>query len=520
MNQPTPPAPTAVVKFEGEEVTKGKTYTPHEQLKFQMESRKDQFMSCLPANVTFARFQAAVMTAVISNPELLRADRVSLMLAAIKCASDGLVPDNREAAFVIFNAKLGEDAQGKAIWGSRVQYMPMMHGLVKKILRAGFVVSVTAEIVYEIDRRLGTFKDYRGDRNEIVHEPYYGAEERGPIIAAYCIAVMRDGTKAKMVMPYVDIEKVRKVSKSGSMNDYDVKKSPGSKVGDPKGIWKDWPEEMAKKTVFRRLSKWLPQSAEEIDRLFENDDTIDALGFDDEAAPTVGDKPLTATERAAASADAEAADKPPQIEHDKQPDLKDVLAQKGFEKPQPEPVIVTVGDQSNLQPSANGIVHATIVMGPEDVAGSFESFVDENGEPPPPPPASPKVSILETILKKIEAAKDLEDLDKMWNGEIADFMKYLNKIDTQQAISSYGEKSKSFSPKPAPIVYPQWPAGLQKPKPLGTIELSIKVATTRDEVAAAMEDFSEDIERFRHTNPDAFALIGKLRDKKLEEFPA
>lgn len=470
MNQPAPTAPTAVVKFEGEEVTKGKTYTPHEQLKFQMESRKDQFMSCLPANVTFARFQAAVMTAVISNPELLRADRVSLMLAAIKCASDGLVPDNREAAFVIFNAKLGEDAQGKAIWGSRVQYMPMMHGLVKKILRAGFVVSVTAEIVYEIDRRLGTFKDYRGDRNEIVHEPYYGAEERGPIIAAYCIAVMRDGTKAKMVMPYVDIEKVRKVSKSGSMNDYDVKKSPGSKVGDPKGIWKDWPEEMAKKTVFRRLSKWLPQSAEEIDRLFENDDTIDALGFADEAAPTVGDKPLTATERASAAADAEAADNPPQIEHDKQPDLKDVL-QKGFEKPQPEPVIVTVGDQSNLQPPANGIVHATIVMGPEDVAGSFESFVDENGEPPPPPPASPAV-------KKEEPAK------------------------------------------PAPIVYPQWPAGLQKPKPLGTIEISIKVATTRDEVAAAMEDFSEDIERFRHTNPDAFALIGKLRDKKLEEFPA
>lgn len=66
-------------------------------------------------------------------------------------------------------------------------------------------------------------------------------------------------------MTIEDIEKIRRTSKSGN------------KDGAPIGIWKDWYEEMARKTVFRRAAKWLPQSSELIDRVFANDDSIDTI---------------------------------------------------------------------------------------------------------------------------------------------------------------------------------------------------------------------------------------------------
>ena len=49
------------------------------------------------------------------------------------------------------------------------------------------------------------------------------------------------------------------------------------KLGDPKGIWKEWYEEMARKSVFRRCAKWLPQNIEIIDRLFDNDDSMEGF---------------------------------------------------------------------------------------------------------------------------------------------------------------------------------------------------------------------------------------------------
>jgi recombinational DNA repair protein RecT len=78
-------------------------------------------------------------------------------------------------------------------------------------------------------------------------------------------------------MPWADIEKVRMSSPAGAKTEYDVKKS-GGKIGDAKGIWEKWPEEMSRKTAFRRCSKWLPQSIEDANRLFANDQS---LGDDD-----------------------------------------------------------------------------------------------------------------------------------------------------------------------------------------------------------------------------------------------
>src|SRR5438552_225044 len=64
-----------------------------------------QIQQALPAKVTLERFTRATLTAVQQNPELITVDKRSLYNSIVRCAQDGLLPDGREAALVIFSEK-------------------------------------------------------------------------------------------------------------------------------------------------------------------------------------------------------------------------------------------------------------------------------------------------------------------------------------------------------------------------------------------------------------------------------
>lgn len=255
---------------------KGVAVSRTDSIRNFITQQKGEFEKILPSHITFEKFQRVFMTAIIASKDLQDADRPSLMLACLKSATDGLLPDGRDAALVIFN-KNTKTADG---WKQTkmAQYMPMYAGILKKCRQSGQISSVVTHVVYERDK----FEYFLGDEEKIIHEPYLGREERGPIIAAYCIVKLKDGSIVREVMPWIDIEKVRLSSPAGAKTEYDVKKSGVGKIGDPKGIWEKWPEEMSRKTAFRRASKWLPQSIEDANRLFENDET---LGQDDHLPP-------------------------------------------------------------------------------------------------------------------------------------------------------------------------------------------------------------------------------------------
>ena len=204
------------------------------ELRDQFHKMGSEFKAALPAHIPPERFQRVAMTAVQRNPQLLNADRKSLIQACMMAAQDGLVPDNREAVLVTF--------------GKTVQYMPMVFGIRKKVYQSGEITSLVARIAYENDE----FDVFYGDDERIEHKP--NLFSRGNMIAAYAVAIYRDGSKAREVMTIDDIEQIRSISKN-----------PNS------GPWKDWYEEMAKKTVIRRLSKSLPLSAE-LDDFMRRDD--------------------------------------------------------------------------------------------------------------------------------------------------------------------------------------------------------------------------------------------------------
>lgn len=211
--------------------------TPVDQLKNDLEAIKEKVALSLPPQISPEKFVRVVMTAVQSQPALMNADRQSLLLSCMKCSQDGLLPDGREAALVIFRTKKKVDGQDR--WIDAVQYMPMITGIITKVRRSGELLSLSANVVYQND----TFRYVLGDDERIEHEPCLS--DRGAMIAAYAIAKTKDGGVYREVMSIDDINQVRNASRSKD-----------------NGPWKDWYSEMAKKTVLRRLSKRLPMSTD------------------------------------------------------------------------------------------------------------------------------------------------------------------------------------------------------------------------------------------------------------------
>lgn len=227
----------------------------------QLESKAGEFKKALPSHISPEKLQRTVITAAQSNPDLLTADRQSLVVACMKAAQDGLLPDGREAALVIFMTS-SKDAQGNWQKNKLVQYMPMAYGLRKKIVQSGEVVSLQTGLVYRAEMEAGAFLYEIGMEPPIRHRPMMDLpdDELGDdkIVAAYSIAKMKDGTVSVEVMRRGEINKIREMSQTGATRD---RKGAARQS---KGPWVDWFGEMARKTVMRRHSKTLPMSGDVI----------------------------------------------------------------------------------------------------------------------------------------------------------------------------------------------------------------------------------------------------------------
>jgi recombination protein RecT len=214
--------------------------TPVKQIDLELDRMRAQFLAVLPKHIPVDRFRRIILTAVQNDPNLLNADRGSFWNAAMKAAQDGLLPDGRLGAMVIYASKRGPT----------VQWLPMISGIRQKVRNSGEVATWEVHNVHEKD-----LFDYElGDHPRIVHRPARGPE-RGKIIAAYSIAVLRGGDISREVMWIDEIEAIRKSSKAGES-----------------GPWKTHFGEMAKKTVARRHAKVLPMSSDLDDLLRQGDD--------------------------------------------------------------------------------------------------------------------------------------------------------------------------------------------------------------------------------------------------------
>lgn len=208
-----------------------------DEVRHTLTKMEPQFKAALPPHVPAERFVRVAMTAVQKNPDLLNADRQSLYGACMMSAQDGLIPDGREAALVLFSGK--------------VQYMPMVAGILKKVRNSGELATITPQVVHKNDK-FRFWVDSEGEHIE--HEPLLFGD-RGEVLGVYALAKTNSGNIYVEVMTVAQVERVRSVSRAKNA-----------------GPWKDWWDEMAKKTAIRRLSKRLPMSTDLDDLLRRDDD--------------------------------------------------------------------------------------------------------------------------------------------------------------------------------------------------------------------------------------------------------
>jgi recombination protein RecT len=257
-------------------------------------TRRPQFEAALPKHMPVKRFVRIALTAVQMNPKLATADRASFWTACMRAAQDGLLPDNREGALVIYSTKID-----KTTWIDKVVWMPMIAGLRKKVRNSEEIATWDVHAVHAKDK----FDYEEGDEPYIKHKPYMpkplersGAEsdeqykerlrahiDPGPLTFAYSIAVLKTGEKSRDVMTRFEIDNVRDTY---SKRDRDGNFTP---------MWVKSYDEAAKKTVARRHSKVLPMSTDLDDLLRRDDELYDLKGASDKLV--AGPRPKSLADR-------------------------------------------------------------------------------------------------------------------------------------------------------------------------------------------------------------------------------
>lgn len=216
----------------------------------------------LPSNVNPEAFKNAAIVAAQDNPKILACDMQSVFKSIRTLAAAGLVPDGREAALVPFKTKDGDR------WVEKCQAMPMVFGLIKMVRRSGEVSDIRAHIVYQNEVDQGRFEYVVGDAESLRHEPILFGE-KGPAVAAYAIAILKDGNIVREFMGADEIDTVRRSSSAQKV----YRKGEKPITSDtPIGIWADWAEQMWKKSVIRRLCKRLDMSSEDMRRVMVEQD--------------------------------------------------------------------------------------------------------------------------------------------------------------------------------------------------------------------------------------------------------
>ena len=210
-----------------------------------VEGYKSQFAKVLPKHLSAERFVRVALTSITRTPKLADCDQASFFQALLRLSELGIEPDGRRAHLIPFeNRKRG---------CIECQLIIDYKGLVELAMRSGDLSNLHADTVCEND-------EFVYDRGQVVRHFINFKKPRGNVYAVYAIARFKDGGEKAEVMGREDIEAIRSRSRAGQS-----------------GPWvTDW-NEMAKKTVFRRLAKWLPLSPE----------FRDAAEADDEDQPPI-----------------------------------------------------------------------------------------------------------------------------------------------------------------------------------------------------------------------------------------
>lgn len=185
-----------------------------------------QLKMALPKHVTPERLARIVLTEIRRTPKLLECRRESLLGAILQCAQLGLEPGTLGQCWII-------------PYGPEATFVAGYRGLAQLAWRSNMISSLSARAVFE-----GDVFAYDFGEDKISHKPG-GESDPAKLTHVYAVIHTSSGGRLWDVMTRDEVEKIKTRSRAGSS-----------------GPWKTDYAEMAKKTVFRRLMKIAPCSAE------------------------------------------------------------------------------------------------------------------------------------------------------------------------------------------------------------------------------------------------------------------
>jgi recombination protein RecT len=213
-----------------------------------LKGNAEQLAAALPKHLTPDRMIRVTLSSLRKNPDLLDCDRGSLLAAIIASAQLGLEIDSGLGHAYIVPFK----KEATLIVGYK--------GLLDLVWRTGIVERIWAREVYAEE----PFSFEMGLHEDLSHTPSL-EKDRGEIVAAYAVAVIKGGGRQFEVMTRHEIDAIMAKARGSSRSD-----SP----------WRTHYHMMARKTVIRRLCKMLPMSVEkpsqDLQRAIQIDEQADA----------------------------------------------------------------------------------------------------------------------------------------------------------------------------------------------------------------------------------------------------
>lgn len=211
---------------------------PIDIVRRDLTKMESQFEKALPTHVTPERFVRIAMTAISTNQSLQNCDRNLLYAELMKCAQDGLLPDGREAAIVIY--------------GNVPRYMPMVGGICKKARNSGEIKTINAHCVYSNDE-FDSWTDNKGDQFKFRK----ARGDRGTPVLTFAFAITKDDG---FFFEEISEEQMADIERCSKAN---------------KGPWKgDFRDEMKRKSAIRRLAKYRLPSSTDLDEIIRRDDDM------------------------------------------------------------------------------------------------------------------------------------------------------------------------------------------------------------------------------------------------------
>lgn len=206
------------------------------------DGMRHEIEMALPRHVPVDRFRRVLLTSVTHDQRLMQIDPMKVVKAALKVAPLGLLTD----------PMLGEAyliADGRGDCQVRIGY----RGLMKLARQSGDVAAIYAHEVYRNDE----FMVVLGDKKSLHHKPQMFGD-RGEIVGYYAVVKYLNGETDFEIMTTPEIDRIR--AKSDGWKAF-----KGGKIKDTP--WNTAYDEMAKKTVLRRLMKRVPASSDLADAL-------------------------------------------------------------------------------------------------------------------------------------------------------------------------------------------------------------------------------------------------------------